>query len=406
MIVGIGTDLIEIERVAKACKKHAFVARCFSVMEHQLIGDNMQTAAGNFAVKEAVAKCFGTGVSGFELTDIEVLRDQRGKPYVNLYNNAKEISEQLGISNISVSISNTKTYASAYAVAEWVEENQSVDKEKGIEFLKEHMPKRPKNAHKGTCGHVLLIVGSKGMSGAAYLSAAAAYEMGAGLVRILTVEENRRILQQQLPEAIVDVYTEFDPVQLHELLEWSQVVGIGSGLGMGAIQKQILYYVLEHSTKPMVIDADGLNLLSQNISLLNHTKAPCILTPHMKEMARLLHCELEELQINRYHLIDSIVKRYNVVCVCKDAETVVISDTQQYVNTTGNESMAKGGSGDVLMGMISGLLGQEVTEVFKAAKTAVYLHGLCGDMARAQRGVYSVKARDLIDEIHKVLKEL
>lgn len=423
MIVGIGTDLIEIERVAKACKKHAFVMRCFSFQEQNIIKEHPQTAAGNFAVKEAVSKTFGTGMSGFELTDIEVLRDERGKPYVNLYGNAKRIADGLGITRIEVSISNTKDYATAYAVAEGdyhiaggthmvqdIFPKESADSDHiskvDMELLKEGMPIRLKSANKGRCGHVLLVVGSVGMSGAAYLSASAAYEMGAGLVRILTVRENRTILQQMLPEAIVDSYEEFDPRQIESLLKWCDIVGIGCGLGQDYLQKQLLYYVLEHSTKPMVIDADGLNLLSQNLSLLNHIQAQCILTPHMKEMSRLLHCDLSELQENRLHLIETFTKRYNVICVCKDAETVVMSGSEQYINTTGNEAMAKGGSGDVLMGMISGLVGQEPKGMFKAARTAVCLHGLCGDAAREKRGIYSVKARDIIDEIHNVLKQI
>ena len=118
MVKGIGTDLIEIERIKKACDTEAFLVRCFTEKERNMIKDNSRRAAGNFAVKEAVSKVFGTGVSGFSLKDIEVLRDDFGKPYVNLYGRAKVISETLGIDRIHVSISNTKTLAVAFAVGE------------------------------------------------------------------------------------------------------------------------------------------------------------------------------------------------------------------------------------------------------------------------------------------------
>jgi holo-[acyl-carrier protein] synthase len=118
MIVGIGTDIIEIQRIKKACDKEAFFMRCFTEKERLLIGDNYSKAAGNFAVKEAVSKVFGTGVSGFALTDIEVLRDPLGKPYVNLYHNAAKIAKNNNISKLHISISNTKDYAVAYAVGE------------------------------------------------------------------------------------------------------------------------------------------------------------------------------------------------------------------------------------------------------------------------------------------------
>ncbi len=118
MIVGIGTDLVEIERVKKACKKSVFFTRCFSVREQELIQDNMGRAAGNWAVKEAVGKSFGTGISGFELYEIEVLRAQNGKPYVELSGRAKLLMEELQIDTIHVTITNTDKYALAYVISE------------------------------------------------------------------------------------------------------------------------------------------------------------------------------------------------------------------------------------------------------------------------------------------------
>lgn len=118
MIVGVGTDLIEIERVKKACEKEAFLGRCFTVEERNFFQGNYNKAAGNFAVKEAVSKVLGTGFSNFGPSDIEVLRDKNGKPYVNLYGNALKLAKELKISNILVSISDTKDHIIAFAVGE------------------------------------------------------------------------------------------------------------------------------------------------------------------------------------------------------------------------------------------------------------------------------------------------
>lgn len=118
MIVGIGTDLVEIKRVEKACSKEHFFTRCFSVKERNLIGKDSSKAAGNWAVKEAIAKAFGTGINGFDLDEITVLRDDKGAPFVNLEGKAKDKAKELGIKNIHISISNTKEYAVAYVICE------------------------------------------------------------------------------------------------------------------------------------------------------------------------------------------------------------------------------------------------------------------------------------------------
>lgn len=122
MVIGIGSDLIETTRVQDACKKEAFFTRCFTIHEQQLINQDIEKASGNFAVKEAVSKALGTGFRSFSLKDIEVLRDELGKPYVNLYGNAATLQEQLSISHIHVTISNTKEYTMAFAVAEVLQE--------------------------------------------------------------------------------------------------------------------------------------------------------------------------------------------------------------------------------------------------------------------------------------------
>ena len=276
----------------------------------------------------------------------------------------------------------------------------------GYEFadLKELYPKRVSNSHKGSYGRVLLVVGSKGMSGAAYLSAKAAYAVGAGLVQIYTHEDNRVILQQLLPEAIVTTYVDFDEKKTSELIEWASVIGIGSGLGVSEVSKQLVSYVLSNTKKKCVVDADALNILAENPEI--EIKSECIFTPHMKEMSRLTGTSVDDLTNERMDILNSYVKEKQIVCVLKDARTLIAGNHNNvYLNTTGNSSMAKGGSGDVLTGIIAGILVQGKNS-FEAACLGVYLHGLSGDFARKEKGNYSVLASDLIDLIGEILKEI
>lgn len=266
------------------------------------------------------------------------------------------------------------------------------------------LPVRKADSHKGTYGKLLIIAGSKGMSGAAYLNAKAAYRTGAGLVQIYTPEENRVILQTLLPEAIITIYEGFDEEKLCSLLAWADTVCIGSGLGTSRLSEQILQTTIQHVKVPCVIDADGLNLLSSDPEVLKkNTDSEIVLTPHMKEMERLSGKKVSEIREKRMDVLGEFTKRYPVVVALKDARTIVASNTSHtYVNLSGNCAMAKAGSGDVLAGIIAGLMAQKVTG-YDAAVLGVYLHGCCGDYARKKMGSYSVMAEDLIENLSKVL---
>lgn len=270
--------------------------------------------------------------------------------------------------------------------------------------LKERFPKRVANSHKGSYGRVLIIAGSKGMSGAAYLCAKAAYVVGAGLVQIYTHEDNRIVLQQLLPEAIVTTYTEFDKEKLTELLEWADVVEIGSGLGMGVLAEQIVSYVCANMSSPCVVDADALNILAKHPEY--ERNGDFIFTPHMKEMSRLSGMSVGEIIDNRVQLLQNFVEKNVCTCVLKDARTLVYkNDKQIYLNTSGNSAMAKGGSGDALAGIITAILAQGI-ESYEAACLGVYLHGLAGDYAKDMLGKYSVLASDIIESIAYILKQI
>ena len=174
-------------------------------------------------------------------------------------------------------------------------EDQEIVRTAGKDIYRKMLPDRPEDSNKGTYGRLLVIAGSKGMAGAAYLNAHAAYMTGAGLVRIYTSSDNREILQTLLPEAIITTYEEYNKEELLSLLTWADSVCIGSGLGMSRISKKILKTVIEYVKVPCLIDADGLNLLAENNNYLNQmAERRFVITPHMKEMSRLTGTPVEE----------------------------------------------------------------------------------------------------------------
>lgn len=290
------------------------------------------------------------------------------------------------------------------------------------------MPARPAYSNKGTFGKVLLIAGCCGMSGAACLSGLAAYRAGAGLVKIMTVEQNRAILQQQLPEAIVTVYSpqeilpdgreqesETESGQRQELCcspawerriekecAWADVIVLGPGLGREVCTGMLVKSVLTSAYVPIVVDADGLNAIAAWPQLEQYYTENIIVTPHLGEMARLTGKTVEQIQQN---IVDTALEyggSRGIVCVLKDAATVVANrDGQCCVNTSGNSCMAKAGSGDVLAGTIGGLLSQGM-EPFDGAALGVYIHGLAGDRYRERCGEYGMLARELADEIGRL----
>ena len=286
-------------------------------------------------------------------------------------------------------------------------EDQEIVRTAGKDIYRKMLPDRPEDSNKGTYGRLLVIAGSKGMAGAAYLNAHAAYMTGAGLVRIYTSSDNREILQTLLPEANVTTYEEYNKEELLSLLTWADSVCIGSGLGMSRLSEKILKTVIEYVKVPCLIDADGLNLLAENKNYLNQmAERRFVITPHMKEMSRLTGTPVEELKADRIQILKDFISRYRITCVLKDSRTLIASEEKGIrMNLTGNSAMAKAGSGDVLAGVISGWMVQE-KEAEDAAELGTYIHGLSGDLAKFEKGVYSVMARDLIEYISKALMKL
>lgn len=297
------------------------------------------------------------------------------------------------------------------------------------------LPARNNYSNKGTFGKVLIIAGSKGMSGAACLSAKAAYRTGAGLVKVLTSKENRIIVQTSLPEALFAAYddccdeSENDQRILSDLT-WADVIVIGPGLGLSRNAEKLLDIVIKNVKVPVVIDADGINLLAgmlDQTDLLKQSNNPresvtisetirhrldqlssilgeqTILTPHLMELSRLLRVPVSDIVNN---LVDTAIQcSYNkkLIYAIKDARSIVVSNERKYINVSGNNGMATGGSGDVLTGIIAALTAQGMMP-YEAACLAVYIHGLAGDEAALEKGPYSMMAGDIVNCIDKVVQ--
>lgn len=279
--------------------------------------------------------------------------------------------------------------------------------EEGAEEL---LPKRRRDGNKGTFGKALLVAGSFQMAGAAVLCARACYRMGAGMLKLLTDADNRVIIQETIPEALFGEYSAFA-----ESAAWCDVICIGPGLGKSAEAKEIMGRVLESADLdvPLVIDADGLNLIAEEETLKNalkeqgHEGREIVLTPHAGEFKRLYAAAfpegpsltMESVKREPWVYAERLAKEWNAVVVLKDARTFVCSPGEPIcMNVSGNSGMATAGSGDVLAGMLTALLCQGL-HGFDAACRAVRLHGLAGDRAAEKYGEHGLMAGDLVEAL-------
>jgi NAD(P)H-hydrate epimerase len=275
------------------------------------------------------------------------------------------------------------------------------------------LPPRAPSTHKGDVGHLFLLSGSVGLSGAAALCTMGALRVGAGLVTLGIPKSLHGPMVEKLTEAMLKVLPETKEGSLSlrglpeivTTIEKTDVVAIGPGLSQQQQTKELVRQLLPNIIKPLVVDADGLNALSEEVDILRKRHLPSILTPHPGEMGRLARLSPGDIQRDRERVAKEFAKKYNVIVVLKGHGTVVASfDGSVYVNETGNPGMASGGFGDVLTGMIAGLLGQRLS-LFDAAQLGVYLHGLAGDLAAKERGQVGLIASDLVDRIPLAIRQ-
>lgn len=266
------------------------------------------------------------------------------------------------------------------------------------------IPKRTPGGNKGTFGKVLLIAGSREMGGAAYLSGMATLRTGCGMLKIITAAENKDMIHRMMPEALVGTYqSETEAVEAIRLgLDWADVIGIGPGIGLDSCAQILVRTVMEQSELPVVADADALNLISQHMELLEKHRQPCIITPHLGEMSRLSKKSIGELQANVLEHAREFADKYKVQCVLKDSRTcIAVPDGSCFINTNGNSGMASAGSGDVLTGVILGLLAQGTSFEHTGALGA-WIHGRAGDLAKNKLGAAYMIAGDLIKQLQYI----
>ena len=268
------------------------------------------------------------------------------------------------------------------------------------------LPDRNPWAHKGDFGKILLLCGSRGYTGAASLAAMGALRSGAGLVYLGVPESIYAIEAVKLTEPVVFPLPDEDGMlgaaalaKISELLPQMDAVLIGPGLGQSGGTLAALKAVLREFHGPVVVDADGINLLAKHKFLLRGRTAPTILTPHDGEFMRLAG----ELDTDRRCAAEKMARELGCIMVLKGHETLITDGKCTYRNTTGNPGMAVGGSGDVLAGIVVSLLGQGI-EPIKAAAAAVWLHGAAGDHCAEKLGQYGMLPSDMLEELPRLMK--
>lgn len=192
---------------------------------------------------------------------------------------------------------------------------------------------------------------------------------------------------------------------IEDAMKWATVIAVGPGLGIDSVSERMLYELLLNAEVPLVIDADALTILSDNIELLNTSSVQMVITPHMKEMSRLIGKSVSEIVENRFQIARHFAKKMDLTLVLKDAKSIVSNGGEQtYMNLAGNNGMSTGGSGDVLSGIIAGMIAGGLP-LIEAAKMGAYVHCLAGDKAAEKKGKYAMLASDIISEIGDVMRE-
>lgn len=287
--------------------------------------------------------------------------------------------------------------------------NKRVDKDAVIpdmDYVYNILPKRTADSNKGTFGRLLMFCGSEFMTGAAVLSASGALRSGVGLVNIARNKETIKILQTHLTEPIfspVDTSTEDGTQELMSLAEKSTAILIGCGLGKDEHDKNSVFSLIKNTTKPIILDADGINAVSENTMVLKEAKETAILTPHPLEFSRLTSLSVSQIQSDRINVARRFASEFNCVLVLKGASTVIAGpDGELAVCTAGGSGLSKGGSGDVLAGLCASLRAQGMS-AFDSAVCAVYLHAKAGDILSEEISVHGFLPSDLPMAIAKLL---
>lgn len=271
---------------------------------------------------------------------------------------------------------------------------------------------RPKNSNKGTFGHQLNICSCYNMTGAGILCARGALRCGVGLLKCAFPKSCYSVYATNLPEALLLPLSENEQKTLsigsinaiEQTLDWANSIVLGCGLDVNEDTQVIVSTVMKDAKCPVILDADGINILSSRIDLLEHISTPFVLTPHPGEMARLAGISIEQVQADRVGVAKRVARQTGAVVVLKGANTVVTDGERVYINMTGNPGMAKAGMGDLLAGMIGAFAAQKM-DLFAAAQAGVYIHGLCGDITARELSQRGMTVSDMAELLGALMSE-
>lgn len=270
-----------------------------------------------------------------------------------------------------------------------------------IDTIKKLIVKRNKYSHKGDYGRTLILAGASGFTGSAYISTQAAVRSGAGLVTLCCDSSIQNILSEKLVEAMISSTN--DEKKLDSLISKSNCIAIGPGIGNNQGTRNLLEKVLLNSKCPVVIDADGLNVLEGNLEMLKNRSCPIVLTPHMGEMARISGFSIDEINENKIDIAKEFAKKHDVVLLLKGFNTIITDGKTVQINPTGSSAMASGGMGDCLTGIIASFISQGY-DIFTAACAGAYVHGYCGD--KLSKKMFCVNANHIIEALPSIIKEI
>ncbi|MCI8404984.1 MAG: NAD(P)H-hydrate dehydratase [Clostridia bacterium] len=300
------------------------------------------------------------------------------------------------------------------SIPDYIIENQNITiNVTDGEFIRKHFPKRENNSQKGDYGKLLVIAGSAGMTGAAYLSSQAAVLAGSGLVTLALPSCLNGAMEAKTTEVMTvpleDIGGHISSnarERVLECVEKADAVLIGPGLGRSIDIARVIEAVLENSKVPVIIDADGINAAAKNMDILSGCACPVIFTPHTVEMVRLTGLEPDYIEENRLVVSKEFAEEYGVTVILKGHHTIVTGlRGEQYINITGNSGLATGGSGDVLAGITASFIARGVEESIAAAM-AVYIHGLAGDMAMEKYGIEAVTASAVMKNVPYAMRQI
>lgn len=283
-----------------------------------------------------------------------------------------------------------------------------------FDFCKKYIKPRLKNTHKGTYGRVGIVAGSIGMTGSVCIASMSCLRSGTGLVYTVIPYDISDIVCIKLTECVIrpvgeknttDFFKFNDITKIMDSINDCDCIVLGPGIGTNCETKKVVQHILLNYNKPVVLDADGLNCISDNVEILNKRLSQTVITPHLKEFERLLS-NTNIVFEDRIKTSFKFAKKNNAITLLKGYNTVITNSNGQYfINPTGNPGMATAGSGDVLSGIIASFIGQKI-DVFEATCCAAYIHGLAGDLASIDKGEYGLIATDIISQIPYAIKKI